>query len=280
MEYGKSDSYGEEFQREVLTNLHRVELTGLDAGELYHFKVSGGDSSDSIYSKDYMFGTFDAPVISGISASEITDVSAKISWNVSVPSESYVEYQNLNDPEDSGTQGASGLQTENSVILTGLKQGSKYSIKVKGSDVNKKDFESEEISIETLIDTTPPEISQVSTDSSLITGKEDKVQTIISWKTDEIATSQVAFGVGGGDDGEFDQNSKEDSNLTTNHLVVLTNLRSGTVYNFKVISKDKNGNTKESQNFTLLTPQKQQSVIQMIIANFEQSFGFLKKLKR
>jgi len=265
---------------EVLSNLHRIELTDLKSGEVYHFKVGGGDSSDSVYSKDYMFGTFDSPIISNLTTDEITDISAKISWDVSVPSESYVEYQNVDDPEDNGTQGASGLQTENTVILTGLTQGSRYALRIKGSDVNKKDFESEEISIETLIDETPPVISQVNTDSSLVNGKEDKVQTIVSWKTDEISTSQVAFSIGSGDDSKFDQKSKEDSNLTTNHLVVLTNLKPGTVYNFKVVSKDENGNTSESQNFTLLTPQKQQSVIQMIIANFEQSFGFLKKLKK
>lgn len=279
LEYGTTTSYGKSSQDAVLANLHRVELTGLQAGQVYHFKIKGGKSSDLVYSKDYLFGTFGKPTVSGFSVDEITDNSAVVKWDSSVPSESYVEYQNLDDPEDKGTQGNSGLLTDNQVVLNSLKQGSKYTVKIKGIDVNKNDFESTEINFETLIDTTPPEISQVSTDSSLVTGKEDKVQTIVSWKTDEPATSQVTFDIGGSNEGELGQKSKEDPNLTTNHLVVLTNLRSGTVYHFKVISKDKNSNQKESQDFTLLTPQKKQSVIQMIIANFEQSFGWLKKLK-
>ncbi len=220
------------------------------------------------------------PVVSGIAVSEITDNSAVATWTVSVPSESYVEYQNVDDPEDKGSKGSVGLQTNNKVALSGLKQGSKYSIKIKGIDVNKNDFESTASGFETIMDTTPPEITQVSTDSSLMNGKEDNVQTIVSWKTDELATSQVMFDLSGSEGGELKQKSKEDSNLTTNHLVVLTNLRSGTIYRFRVVSKDKNANEKQSQDFTLLTPQKSRSVIQMIIANFEQSFGFLKKLKR
>jgi len=279
LEYGTSTSYGKTYSSEVLSNLHRVELSDLTSGQVYHFKIKGESSSDTIYSRDYLFGTFTKPVVSGVAVSEITDSSAVVDWKVSVPSESYVEYQNASDPEDKGSKGLPGLQTESKVILSGLKQGSEYTFKIKGIDVNKNDFESVANKFNTPMDIIPPEITQVSTDSSLMTGKEDKVQTIISWKTDEPATSQVLFDIGGNKEGELTQKSKEDSNLTTNHLVVLTNLRSGTIYRFKVVSKDKNANQKESQDFTLLTPQKSRSVIQMIIANFEQAFGWMKKVK-
>ncbi len=58
LEYGTSTSYGKTYSSEVLTNLHRVELSGLQSSQVYHFKIKGGKSSDLIYSRDYMFGTF------------------------------------------------------------------------------------------------------------------------------------------------------------------------------------------------------------------------------
>jgi len=281
VDYGFTTAYGKNVTNKTLANLHKVELTSLEAGKTYHFRINGLSKDDkSIFSDDYIFATNDKPVISGNGVDEVTDSKATIKWTTNVIADSLIEYVNKDNPEDKGVQGLSDLSTDHKVILNGLNQGSKYEVKIKSTDVNKNLVESEPFEITTDKDVQAPKISQVNTESSLINGKEDKVQSIIFWKTDESSTSQVTFSAkkGGGDEASTQQ-SKEDLNLSTNHVVVLTNLKPGVVYYFQVISRDRNDNIAKSEYFSLLTPQKQQSVIQLIIANFEQTFGWMKKMK-
>jgi peroxiredoxin len=76
---------------------------------------------------------------------------------------------------------------------------------------------------------------------------------IITWVTDEAATSQVKY--------ERTENVSSttplDKNLTTSHSVILTKLDSGITYNFTIFSKDAAGNQAMSttmQSFKTLTP--------------------------
>ncbi|MDP3057112.1 MAG: hypothetical protein Q8N37_01140 [bacterium] len=62
--------------------------------------------------------------------------------------------------------------------------------------------------------------------------------------------------------------------MGTNHIVVLTQFKPGTVYRFRVASTDKFGNTIISSDYTVLSPVKRQSIIQMIINQFENIFGW------
>jgi hypothetical protein len=62
--------------------------------------------------------------------------------------------------------------------------------------------------------------------------------------------------------------------------VVLNRLRPATVYRFRVASADPAGNKALSRDYTLLTPQKKETVLEIIIKNFEETFGFLKTLGR
>jgi hypothetical protein len=50
------------------------------------------------------------------------------------------------------------------------------------------------------------------------------------------------------------------------------------VYRFRAVSKDRNGNATESEIFSLLTPRREESVFQMIISNFEETFGWMRQM--
>jgi hypothetical protein len=92
-------------------------------------------------------------------------------------------------------------------------------------------------------DITAPVITGVSTQAIGKTG------AVITWTTDEAATSQVAYGLTASDGSA----TEPDANLVTSHTVTLSGLTPGTTYNFKVKSKDASGNESVSQDYTLVT---------------------------
>ena len=261
------------------TNSHKIELTGLTTGQTYHFRVQGMDKNDqSMFSDDYMFATFSQPKLDDYNIVEITDSGCKIQWKTNVPTDSNVEYTDQAS-QQSATQGASDHVTDHGITLTGLEAGTKYEAKIKGTDVNKNTFFSDPFTLETNVDNQPPQISQVKAESYLVPGKEDLVQSIIFWGSDESSTSRVVYEEGiHKTEGNFSKESAEDTNLTTKHIVVLVNLKPATVYHFKTVGADKSGNRGESKEFTLLTPRSKQSIVQIIISNFEQMFGWARKL--
>ena len=91
-------------------------------------------------------------------------------------------------------------------------------------------------------DTTPPVISNVVASAVTTTS------AVVSWTTDEPATSRVQFGP----TTAYGQTTV-DSTLTTSHSRVLTGLTAGTTYNFLVSSADASGNEASSTNDTLAT---------------------------
>ncbi|MFZ2188248.1 MAG: fibronectin type III domain-containing protein, partial [Candidatus Moraniibacteriota bacterium] len=279
VDYGNTTGYGKTNANKKLVNTHKVELTNLGKGQTYHFRIKSEDKDKNITgSDDYVFATFDQPKLVEHKEETLSDSSVSISWVTSTPTKSFVEYANKEDASNVGTQGDSNEATDHKIIIKELTPGTSYSYKIKGTDVNSNSFESDNYEFTTSKDISPPSITQVSTKTSIVSGKEDKVQTIVSWLTNKPATSQVIFGEGTRGDTATEQKTTEDSNLSTNHTVVLSNFKPGAIYYVKVASRDKNNNEATSQGFTILAPKKNQSIIQIIVANFEQSFGWMKRV--
>jgi hypothetical protein len=113
------------------------------------------------------------------------------------------------------------------------------------TDENKNTGRSETQTFVTDKDFNGPIISAVNSKSTTISGK-NKIQTVITWNTDEPSTSQVLYSLGSGN-GEYDQQSKENLDYVVNHITVLSDLKTGSVYRFKIISKDRSGNASESE---------------------------------
>jgi hypothetical protein len=111
----------------------------------------------------------------------------------------------------------------------------------------------------------------VRTDSAL--AQNDKVQTIISWITDEPANTAVIYKEG---QNAESREVKVSDNSTTNHIAVVTVFKPGTVYYFKVKSTDASGNASVSSDFALLTPKRKENIIQIIVSNFQDIFSWAK----
>jgi len=170
--------------------------------------------------------------IPNVPISSTTETGAVITWTTNEPATSQVEYGKT-ETYGSTTPLDSNLTTSHSVTLTGLDSNTTYYFKVISQDTSGNKVTSEG-SLRTLAqaDTTPPTISGV--DFSHIT----ESGAIITWTTNEAATSQVEYG----ETEECLSKTTENTKLTTSHSVTLTELDDNTTYYFKVVSKDASGN--------------------------------------
>jgi hypothetical protein len=91
-------------------------------------------------------------------------------------------------------------------------------------------------------DTTPPVITNVGS------GSLDTI-ALITWNTDEPATSQVEYGV----NPTLSISTTETTGYVTSHIVTLTGLFTNTTYVYRVYSKDAAGNPAASEIFSFTT---------------------------
>ncbi len=92
------------------------------------------------------------------------------------------------------------------------------------------------------VDTTPPILSNVT--ESLTAGSAS-----ISWTTNEPATSQIEYGP----DNSYGTSTTIDTELVTNHTVVVSGLTAGTLYHYRIKSKDASGNLATGSDTTFTT---------------------------
>lgn len=184
------------------------------------------------------------PVISNVITSNLTTSSAVISWGTDEPATSQIEY-GLTTSYGLGAKGVNNLVTNHSVNLTNLNAGITYHFSVKSRDTAGNEATSNDFTFTTKEspDTTPPIISNVNASNTT------NSSTVISWTTNEPATSQVEYGLST----SYGSNTTEDSNLVTSHIINLTNLNPSETYHFRVKSKDSKANEAVSQNFTFAT---------------------------
>ncbi len=94
----------------------------------------------------------------------------------------------------------------------------------------------------------------------------NKIQTIISWKTNIPATAVLIYA----EEGSMEQQeTAPNEQLQLKHQIVLTSLKAGTTYYFKVKSLDKDGLEKISEEYSLRTPRAEETVVEKIGDNFK-----------
>lgn len=184
-----------------------------------------------------------APSITNVTATNITQTSATVTWTTNEGSTSQVEY---------GTTAAYGATTtldtakvtSHSVNLSGLTNGTVYHFRVISKDTVGNQSISGDMTFTTgAADTTGPSISAIS-----VTGIGQTGATVI-WTTNEGATTQVEYGT----TAAYGSTTTLNSSLVTSHSQVLAGLTAGTVYHYRVLSKDGAGNLSVSGDLTFTT---------------------------
>jgi hypothetical protein len=271
VEYGLTTSYGEIKQSNTLTKVHSIELSSLNSSVTYHFRVKGKDADNNFYSSaDYTFEPKSPPTLSNKRVEDITEHSAIVKFSTNVPTSALVTYTDPKDPKNSGSQGMPNLTSTHEVELKNLPSGVTFATKIKVTDEQGNSTEEDGTNFTVGKDETAPKIDQVRTDSAL--AQNDKVQTIVSWITEEPATTSFIYKEGR--NGQEKETKISDS-LSTNHVAVITILKPGTVYYFKVKSVDQSENIAISTDYALLTPRRKENIIQIIVNNFQDIFGWM-----
>ena len=220
-------------------------VTGLGAGT-YYFAVTAYDMSgnESGYSNE-VSKTIVAvpPVISGIATQNVSATGATIIWTTDVASSSQVEYGTTVSYGSTSAVNNS-LVTSHSVTLSGLTASTTYHYRVWSVDIAANVAISADNTFTTSApDTTPPVISGVTASNLTSTG------AVITWTTNEAASSQVDYGT----TTSYGSSTTLNSTLVTSHSQALSGLAVSTLYHYRVRSRDAAGNTATSGDFTLTT---------------------------
>ena len=183
------------------------------------------------------------PVISGVSSSNVTSNSARITWTTNEASDTQVEYGKTTSYGSSTTLNGS-MVTSHSQMLSGLSANTTYHYRVKSKDAAGNLATSPDYTFKTAAapDTTPPVIRGVT--SSQITA----FGATISGTTDEAANSRVEYGTT-----TTHGNSTALDGYETAHSQQLSDLLPNTRYHFRVRSADAAGNESVSADFTFMT---------------------------
>jgi Purple acid Phosphatase, N-terminal domain/Fibronectin type III domain len=271
VEYGLSDTYGQVKTDSAMSTTHSVSLSGLQSGATYHYRVKGQDQNNNLYaSADNAFIPKSPPSITGLAVTNITDNGAEIKFTTNIPTDALITYTDAKNPKDSGSQGKPDMVTAHDLTLTNMTSGENFAISLKVRDVDGNETTQAAPNFTTSKRVTPPVIDQVLTDDALT--QDNQVQAIISWTTDEPATTSILYREGtSGQEKEAQVNNS----YVTNHVAVSTIFKPGAVYYFKVKSVDPYGNVAISQDYALLTPKQSQNIIQIIISNFQGIFSWL-----
>jgi hypothetical protein len=86
----------------------------------------------------------------------------------------------------------------------------------------------------------------------------------------------VEYGEGSGS--TYNQLSQKDSDLSLDHVVVISGLTPSKVYHFRVISEDASGNVSKSVDTVTITPKATDNAFYLVLTILEESFGFLGNL--
>lgn len=263
-----------------LVTEHLVRVIGLVPATKYHYRVvsnppfgAEGASPDAVFTTKAVL-----PSIAGVSLDKVEEDSATISWRTNIPTKGLITYKNLTTGEELSVGDPTFLATH-SIQIKNLVFATQYEAVIEAENEAGDKETSDSIRFITIKDEFPPKISKVNNESTLYPGEETKIQTIVSWNTDEPSLCQFFYHeslVLSGEPSSFLQ----EEDYVADHVQVITAFAPATVYKFWVLCEDKTGNTSRSEDFVLFTPQKEKSIIDIIIENFEGSFGWLKNLGR
>jgi hypothetical protein len=298
LEYGQSNDYGQQKTDDNLNLDHTFKLEGLTNGAKYYLRIKNTDIDGNTTTSDvYTFETPALPIISSPSISVVAHNFVTIDWTSNVNTDSNVEYYTNQKPvvenkiagqtdtaskattsNQPATQGKADSTTIHSVTLIGLEAKTTYSYRAISKDQFGNIATSDMLSFTTASDSQAPQIQNIKSEvASTGSGDAVKYQAIISWDTDEPATSQIEFAMGIG--GDYTESTEEVLSLNSSHVVIIPDLKPNSAYHFRTASKDKSGNVAYSDDVSLITPPKEKSLLQIVIKSLEDTFSWVGRLQ-
>jgi hypothetical protein len=270
--------YTQSSNDELVTE-HRVELIGLDAFTEYHFQVISTDRLGIVgRSGDFTFKTKAVlPDILNLRILKVEETAATLAWNTTVPASTVIEYEDL-DTGEKRSVGDPSLISDHQLRIADLTLGTQYRAVVVAENSGGDRVRSNPVTFVTVRDKEPPIISNVTNESTLFPGDEARIQTIVAWDSDEPSVCNFNYREGIAPGVDTNVIEPEDENPTERHVQVIVEFNPSTVYKFWITCVDPSGNEARTEDFVLFTPTKEKSIIDIIIENFEASFGWVKNI--
>lgn len=213
-----------------------------DAGLAFSTDIDGNtrpQSSTWDVGADEVYTDVTGPVISSV-ASTTEPTTATITWTTDELASSTVRY-GTSVSYDSASSSSSYV-TDHSITLTGLTPGTTYHFRVESGDSSYNYSTSSDYTFATEPpDTTAPVISAIATSTTGTTAT-------ITWTTDELATSSIAYGL----TASYGSASSSAS-LATSHSITLTGLSTSTTYHLQITSTDSSYNSGTSADIVITT---------------------------
>lgn len=274
--FGQSESMGgvKQINTSQNSSSYTLQLNELADGTKYFYRINGLDTDSNEYQGNiFSFTTLSRPKITDLKLSAVTDEPSstqRVTWKTNVPTSTELVY---------GPQGAvqveqivSNPSLDHEMIVRGLIDDSDYTLLARVRDAVGNVGTSEVQRFHTALDTRPPKVSEVSVETQVKgLGKEARGQVIVSWHTDEPSTSQVAFGLGSGTG--YGSLTAEDTRLTTEHVVVISDLPTSSVYQLKAVSRDRAANEGGSDNQSAIVGRGSENVFTIIFSALQSIFG-------
>jgi hypothetical protein len=274
--YGKTTAYGATYSdtSSSQTTTHTVKLDNLSDSTTYHLKIQGTDiDGNALQSDDYVFTTLTFPKLFNLKVAQVPNTptsTVNVTFDSNVPTSSLVTVSGKGGKDVAKYD----LETLHAIKVTGLLDNTAYTFTVKGRDQYGNEALSISESYKTDFDTRPPLITDITVETSIIGyGVDAKGQIVVSWTTDEPSASQIEYGAGV--TGDYSSKTQEDTSLTINHVVIISDLKPSSPYHFRVVSADGSGNTGKSADNSVLTEQASESVIDLIIKSLQSSIGWI-----
>jgi hypothetical protein len=275
--YGTSTAFGSLTTVNTSTDLssYTTQLTDLADGTKYFYRINTVDSSGYEYDGSVAsFTTIARPRISNLRFQTVEgepSSTQKITWTTNVPASSEVVFGPVGLPQATVSEGGE-LRTEHEVTVRELLDDTTYSLIARSRDALGNVAVSDPQEFRTALDTRPPKAFDINTESSIRgTGAEARGQIIVTWKTDEPSTSQVSYGVGAGSSATT--KTAEDARLTTDHIVIISDLSTSSVYNVQAISADKAGNKVVSTDQSVVVGRGTDNIFSIIFGALQKIFG-------
>lgn len=280
--YGETPAFGgvKEIVTSTAESTQVVELNELKDATKYYYKINTLDTDGTEYEGEmHSFETLPRPTISNVIVQQINGTAKTtllVRWASNTPISSIVTYYPTGAPQLAKDEVNVALEAgAHQMILFNLEPQTPYSLVIRGQDVAGNEAASDVQQITTSADTRPPQITELKAESEIIgTGEEATAQLIVSYKTDEPATSQVEYGEGAGS--MYSQKSQRSTTPTDNHLVIISGLTPGRVYHLRSISVDAAGNEALSVDKVVVTQKATADALDLVVNNLVGIFSFLK----
>lgn len=258
---------------------HSLALGNLQPGMTYHVMAESFTSPGTFAtSSDMTFTTNAAGIIATVS--NVSTTAFRIAWTTNIPTNSIVQ---IKDQKSGTTQTVldNAQVTFHNIGIDNLTPAQTYRVTASGYTANGNLIKTEnEPTVTTKADTAMPVISNIKIQTIIDPQRPEVAQAIVDWKTDKPANTIVSYTQGVASSSKKFGNTIQD--LTTyisEHVVIIPNLIPGALYQVQIASIDKSGNKTTYPVQTIIVSQQSQSILDVILNNFENTFQFLQNVK-